>query len=450
MNAVIRVFALAVAVMAAWTASAETVEIPEAPFPMPAIAVPEFAARDFPITAFGARTDGTKCTKAFAAAMTACEKSGGGRVIVPPGVWLTGPIRLKSQVELHLEDGATVVFSDDPADYLPAVRSSWGGIECQNYAPLVYAFGATNVAVAGKGTFAPKMGTWQSWSGRPKAHLEALGRLYRWGDTDEPVENRDMTKIPGAHLRPQLMQFNRCRNVRLEGFSVRESPLWAIHLFLSSDVVVRGLDIRASGRNSDGIDIESSRNVLVEDCRLEQGDDGFVIKSGRDRDGRRLATPTENVLIRNCEVHGATHTMLAIGSEVSGGVRNVCLQDCRAGRLKCLLRVKTSRRKGGFIENVHFRRVKANFACRIFDLVTTQEYQWERYPSRESAMPTRISGLFVTDVISGGTERAFDLQGDPLSPAENVVIERVSPGLLDGDLLTSENVRGSLDGRPFR
>ena len=421
----------------------------DTPFPMEKIVEWRCPARDFSIADYGAKADGSKCTAAFAQAVAAASSAGGGRVVVPAGEWFTGPIHLRSNVELHLDDRAKVVFSDDPADCLPPVRTSWSAIECLNYSPLVYAFGATNVAVTGGGVFAPKMDTWERWFARPKAHMEGFGVLYRWGDTDEPVENRDITKVPGANLRPPLMQFNRCRYVRLEGFRVRESPLWTVHLLHSADAVIRGLDLRASGRNSDGIDIESTRNVLVENCRLEQGDDGFVIKSGRDRDGRRRGVPTENVLIRNCEVAGQTHTMIGVGTEVSGGIRNICLQDCWSGSCHCLFRVKTSRRKGGYIRNVHFRRIRANYTDSLLELQTTQEYQWRNIPSREMTVLTDIDGVYLKDVVCGATRRAFDLRGDPQRPARNFVLENVDPGVRDDVPDVIENVRGSRDGRPL-
>ena len=174
----------------------------------------------------------------------AASAAGGGVVSVPRGEHsIDGPIRLKSGVELHLEDGATLVFADDPALYLPAVPTSWEGVECLNYSPLVYAYGATNVAITGKGTFAPKMDFWRKWFGRGKGHMEATRRLYDWCSFNAPMNERDLTKIPESNVRPHLIQFNRCGNVRLEGFRIRESPFWTIHLFLCDGAVVRGLEI---------------------------------------------------------------------------------------------------------------------------------------------------------------------------------------------------------------
>ena len=184
----------------------------------------------------------------------ACAAAGGGRVVVSPGEWRTGPIHLRSNVELHLDKGAKLVFSGDPADYRPLVRSSFAGIECMALSPLVYAYGCTNVALTGKGTLAPEMDVWRVWFDRNTPEMfEAMGRLYAWGESDAPVETRRIADLPGARFRPCCVEFERCQNVRLEGFHVRESPLWTIHLRLCEDVHVRGLDLEATGHNNDGI-----------------------------------------------------------------------------------------------------------------------------------------------------------------------------------------------------
>lgn len=217
-------------------------------------------ARDFSIVDFGGVGDGkTDCTTAFAKAVDAAHDAGGGRVTVPAGTWFTGPIQFRSNVELHVDDAATVRFNGDPMAYRPLVRSSFSGIECYSLSPLVHAQGCTNVAVTGGGLFTPVMDTWRIWFDRETPEmLAAMGQLYAWGEGDEPVENRRAADLPGARFRPCFFEFENCRNVRLEGFRIRQSPLWTIHLRLCQDVVVRGLDIFGLGHNNDGIDICSS------------------------------------------------------------------------------------------------------------------------------------------------------------------------------------------------
>lgn len=296
----------------------------EAPFPMDSVFLCIFPQRDFLITKYGAKAGGKKLnTKAIAKAITACHLVGGGRVVIPKGEWLTGPIHLKSNINLYMEEGAVLRFTDTPSDYLPAVMTSWEGMECYNYSPLIYASDCENIAITGKGVLAPKMDTWRIWFARPQAHMEALRKLYTMASTDVPVEERQMA-VGENNLRPHLIHLNRCRNVLLDGFKIRESPFWTIHLYMCKGGIVRGLDVKANGHNNDGIDLEMSRNFLIENCKFDQGDDAVVIKSGRNRDAWRLGTPCENIVVRNCQVMEG-HTLLGIGSELSGGVRNVCI-----------------------------------------------------------------------------------------------------------------------------
>ena len=247
-----------------------------APFPMEPIKEFIFPDRDFPITKYGAVADGkTNNTKAISRAITACNRAGGGRVVVPAGEWLTGPIHFKSNVNLHLSENAVLRFTDNPDDYLPAVMTSWEGMECYNYSPLVYAFDCENIAITGTGTLQPIMDTWRKWFKRPQPHMDALAELYTMASTDVPVKERQMAKGEN-NLRPHLIHFNRCQNVLLDQFKIRESPFWTIHLYLCDGGIVRNLDVRAHGHNNDGVDLEMSRNFLVENCKFDQGDDAVV------------------------------------------------------------------------------------------------------------------------------------------------------------------------------
>ncbi|MBQ2630196.1 MAG: glycosyl hydrolase 115 family protein [Kiritimatiellae bacterium] len=354
---------------------------------------------------------------------------GGGLVVVPSGEHFSdGPIRLKSNVELHLEEGATIVFSDDPAKYLPAVPTSWEGVECLNYSPLVYAYGCTNVAITGNGTFAPRMKFWRKWFARDAGHRAATRKLYDWCSFNAPLGERDLTKLPESNVRPHLIQFNRCKDVRLDGFRIRESPFWTIHLFLCDGVVARGLDVYAHGHNNDGIDIEMTRNVLVENCRFDQGDDAIVIKSGRNQDAWRLATPSENIEIRNCTVVNG-HVLLGIGSEMSGGVRNVYMHDCTLeSEAFRLFYVKTNERRGGFVENIRMEGVKAkNVSFGVMSVETDVMYQWKDFPTHEVRV-TPIRNLSMKDVTVEEAERLVDLRGDARDPIDGVTLENVRVG----------------------
>ena len=359
----------------------------------------------------------------------ACAASGGGRVTVVAGDWKTGPLHLRSNVELYLEEGSRLVFSGNPDDYRPLVPSSFAGIECMTLSPLIYARGCTNVAVTGTGTLSPEMDVWRIWFDRNTPEMfEAMGKLYEWGESDEPVENRRVADLPGARFRPCCVEFDRCRNVLLEGFRVRESPLWTIHLRLCENVTVRGLDLEARGHNNDGIDVDSCRHVRISDCTFLQGDDGIVIKSGRDRDGRRVGVPCEDVEIRNCTARGG-FTLLAVGSEVSGGVRNIRLRDCRAtGPMSTLVMVKTSDRRGAFVENVVVSNVTAKaLSGPVVRIATNADYQWKKYPARERVR-TRIENVTVEDVRCDSADVVYSLSGDPKLPVRGVTLRNVRVG----------------------
>ena len=431
-----RGFVSALVCITALAVRAATVEIPEAPFPMPAIAVPEFAARDFPITAFGARADGTKCTEAFAAAMAACEKAGGGHVVVPRGTWLTGSVRFRDNCDLRLEEGATLAFTDDPADY-PEVHTTWEGIECYNHSPLLFAYGVTNVAITGKGTIAPRMDYWRTWFERPPEHMKATEHLYFWCSTNAPVETRRLMKLDRAHMRPHLIQFNRCGKVLLDGFRIRESPFWMIHLYHSENCVVRNLETYAHGHNNDGVDVDMTKNVLIENCRFDQGDDGIVLKAGRNADAWRLGRCTENVVVRDCDMIDS-HSLLGIGSELSGGVRNVWMTRCTVADTLSMLRIKTGPRRGGFVENVWMDHCRGKKTVRVFNIFTQYCAQWGAFPDFELRR-TRIRNINVSDCEAEVAEYGVELGGDPLLPPSGIRVRNVKVGRVTKSLSSVTN-----------
>lgn len=397
----------------------------EAPFPMDSVTLCSFPEKDFVITRYGAVEGGEKInTRAIAKAIEACNRAGGGRVVVPEGEWLTGPIHLKSNVNLHLQEGAVLRFSDNPADYLPAVMTSWEGLECYNYSPLVYAFRCENVAITGSGTLAPKMDTWRVWFKRPQAHLHALAQLYSMSSTDVPIEQRQMAQGEN-NLRPHLIHFNRCNHVLLDGFKIRQSPFWTIHLYLCNSGVVRNLDVQAHGHNNDGIDFEMSRNFLVEHCTFDQGDDAVVIKSGRNQDAWRLHTPCENIVVRHCAIRKG-HVLLGIGSEMSGGVRNIYMHDCTVPeKVLRLFFLKTNHRRGGFIENIYLENIEAGDMLRAFEIDTDVLYQWKDLVPTYERKLTRIRGIYMKNVHCKSADAIYELKGEAEEPIRDVFIEQV-------------------------
>lgn len=403
----------------------ETIRV-KAPFSMPDLKVFVFPEKDFLITDFGAKEDSDN-TQAIAKAIEACNLAGGGRVVIPKGTWPTGPIHFKSNVNLHLSEDAILSFSENPKDYLPAVMTSWEGMECYNYSPLVYAFECENIAITGKGKLMPKMDFWKTWFPRPPAHMEALKKLKTMASTDVPVIERQMAEGEN-NLRPHLIHFNRSKNILLDGFIIRESPFWTIHMYMCENGVVRNLDVKAHGHNNDGIDIEMSKNFLVEDCIFDQGDDAVVIKAGRNQDAWRLNTPTENIVIRNCTILEG-HCMLGIGSEMSGGVRNIYMHNCTAPKsVDRFFFIKTNHRRGGFVENIYMENVKSGSTMRVFEIDTDVLYQWrDLVPTFEERI-SRIENINLKNVTCESTDAIYEIKGDAKLPVRNVSISNVKVG----------------------
>ena len=400
------------------------------------------SARDFSIASFGAKTDGGDCAGAIRDAVAACSAAGGGRVVVPPGRWTTGAVHLKSNVELHLSDGATLAFTDNVSDYLPAVPVSWEGVECLNLSPLVYAYGATNVAITGHGVLSAKVDFWRKWDAQPrdeKAQAAWNKLVFEWGGGGVRVDERNLSELPGAKFRPQFIHFNRCEGVRLEDFSMRGSPFWCVHLFNSRSLRMKGVDVSAVPeddslplRNTDGVDVESCTDVVISSCSFCQGDDAIVIKSGRNEDGRRLGVPTDGVLVEDCIVNRG-HVLLGIGSELSGGVRNVKMRNCRVeGEATRLFFVKTNRHRGGFVENISMENVYADIVAReVLSVITS--YPGEKgMPVPEGLPPTRICGLSISNVVCKTAGAVANVWGDPISPICGVRMNRVEVGKISG------------------
>ncbi|MFD1768655.1 glycoside hydrolase family 28 protein [Sphingobacterium suaedae] len=411
-----------------YSISKETISV-DAPFAMPTFSIPDFAnAARFNIVDFGAVTGNKELTtQAIARAIDAAHEQG-GTVVIPAGEWLTKKIHLKSHVNLHIAKGATLLFSGNPQDYLPAVFSTWEGLECYNYSPLIYAFGAKNVAITGEGEIKAIMDIWRQWFPRPQAHMESIKRLYNWAQDNVPVAERNMVNDT-SNLRPQFIQFNRCENVLIEDVKIRNSPFWTVHLYLSRNIVVRNIDVYAHGHNNDGIDPEMSQNILIENCVFDQGDDAVAIKSGRNPEGWRLKTPSKNIVIRNCKMNDG-HQLVAIGSELSGGIENVYVTDCEAGpkaNLMHLLFIKTNERMGGSVNGIYFSNITAHhLKDGILGIDTDVLYQWR------TLVPTKIKKLTPIQNISlehiRATEAKFiaKINGNPELPVRGVTLKRVS------------------------
>lgn len=325
------------------------------------IKAPQFPDKEFPITNYGAIGDGkTLNTEAFKKAIDDCNKSGGGRVVVPLGNFLTGAIHLKSNVELHLVGSARIIFSTAPQDYLPLVFTRWEGMELMNYSALIYAYGQENIAITGNGVLdgGANANTWWSWNaGRPSKQVNARNLLQELNHKQTDPKTRIFGE--GSFLRPNFIQPYNCKNILISGVEIIGSPMWNINPVLCENVTIDNVKIIAHGSNTDGVDPESCKNVLISNCYFDTGDDCIAIKSGRDEDGRRINKPAENHIIENCEMKDG-HGGVVIGSEISGGAKNIYAINCKMNspNLDRILRLKTSSSRGGIIENVFMKDIK--------------------------------------------------------------------------------------------
>jgi polygalacturonase len=417
----------------------------KAPFDMPGIKVPDFSrCKKFLITDFGAlQGDKTKTSVAIAKAIDEASKIGGGVVVIPEGEWLTGQVHLNSNVNLYLSKGAVLLFSEKPEDYLPTVHSSWEGLECYNYSPLIYAYQCKNIAITGEGTLKAKMDVWKNWMTRPRGHLQSTKWLYNMAQDNVPVEKRQMVN-DSAHLRPQFIQINRCENVLLENFSISNSPFWTVHLYLSKDIVVRGLNIYAHAHNNDGIDPEMSQNVLIENCIFDQGDDAIAIKSGRNPEGWRSKKPSKNIVIRNCTIKNG-HQLLAIGSELSGGIENIFVTNCNvsdSAKMFHLVFIKTNERMGGYVKNILVSNVsggKMDFG--ILGIETDVLYQWKTLVPTIERRLTPIEDIYLENVKAKSVKFISRILGQKELPVQNVFLKNVvADTIREGKKHIQENI----------
>jgi len=403
---------------------------------------PQFPDRVFDITRFGGREGGKiKATEAIRDAIQACSAAGGGRVTVPAGVFLTGAIHLKSNVNLHLEDGATLRFSQDPKDFLPVVFTRFESTECMNYSPFLYAFEQSNIAVTGSGTLdgGADADHWWSWkrdySRGPQPASSDNRALLAQGEKDVPVSQRIYGE--GATLRPNFVQPYRSANVLIEGVTVLNSPMWEINPVLCKNVTVRNLKINSHGPNNDGCDPECSTDVLIEGCEFDTGDDCIAIKSGRNRDGRRVNVPCENIVVRNCRMKDG-HGGVSIGSEVSGGIRNVFMErnNMDSPHLDRALRIKTNSHRGGELENFYFRNNTVGEVARgVIDI----DFYYEEGPG--GPFTPSVRNVVVENVVSQRSRYALYLRGYENAKIAGVrVAHCVFNNVAEADVI--ENVAG--------
>lgn len=396
------------------------------------IKVPRFPDRQFFLHEFTELTEGMDISSVLKTAIERCHSSGGGRVVVPKGAWATGPIRLLSNVELHLEAGSVLQFKTEPEAYLPVVFTRWEGVELFNYSPLVYAFEAENVAITGEGVLDGQASSenWWSWKGREAygwrapmpEQTPARNQLFGMAEAGVPVAERIFGR--GGYLRPSFIQPYRCRNILIEGITVLRSPMWVIHPVLCDNVTVRGVEVISHGPNNDGCNPESSRHVLIEDCIFDTGDDCVAIKSGRNADGRRIGIASENIVIRGCEMRDG-HGGVVLGSEISGGGRNVFVEDCLmdSPALDRAIRIKTNSVRGGVVENILVRNVRIG---EVAESILRVNFLYEEGDA--GGFTPVVRNIFMENVICENARLPLYLHGYERSPIEGVHLKNCSFG----------------------
>jgi len=394
----------------------------KAPFDMPEIREPIFPNRTIDIRDFGAVPGGIeKNTKAIAAGIAACAKAGGGTVLIPAGVWLTGPIHLKSNVNLHIVKGAELRFSTDFDDYLPVVFTRYEGLECYNYSPLIYARDCENVAVTGEGKLDGRCKA--LWDAREK-YNSGTEKLYEMASKGVPVRDR----IFGGEeyfLRPNFVEFVNCKGVLVEGLTIGSGPMWTLHPVYCRGVIVRGVTFINEGPNNDGIGPDSCNGVLIQDCGFDTNDDAIAIKSGRDADGWRVGRACENIIVRHCRfgLGKKCDGVVSIGSEMSGDVRNVFIHDCTFDGTVRGIRIKSKRGRGGIVENIWLKNITMGDVGS--DALLLNMFYGSGVASASKKAPV-FRNIYVENLSCKNTRAAIVIRGLPEKPIEDVTLENIS------------------------
>ena len=428
--------------------NAETAKNSEEIFPMQrmlqlekSIKEPKFRNATYNIVDFGAVGDGkTMATNSIKKAIEKCSKEGGGKVIIPAGKFLTGPIHLDNNVNLHLEEGAEVLFSTNPNDYYPLVHTSFEGMELMNYSPLIYAKGKKNIAVTGKGVLNGQASKefWWPWKGKSS---EGMVYGYKAGDPSQldpvgvpwlmdvaarnvPIAERIAGN--GRYLRSNFFEPFECENVLIQGVKIVNAPFWVLHPYKSTNVIVDGVHIESHGPNNDGCDPEYSKNVVIKNSIFNTGDDCIEIKAGRDAEGRRIGITTENIIVRDCKMIDG-HGGVVIGSEMSAGVKNVFVYNCEmdSPELDRAIRLKSNRLRGGFVDGMFVKNVTVG---QVKQAVLHITLNYTIYGGNEKGQhDPMVRNILLEDVkVKNGGKYAIFAEGLDTSPIKNITFRNVT------------------------
>lgn len=416
---------------------------------------------------YGAKNDSSKiATKAIAAAIDAASKKGGGTIFFPAGKYLTGPIHLKSNITILIDAGAELHFSDNFDDYLPMVQSRWEGTDVVNFSPFFYAYKAENIAIRGRGLI---NGHGKKWWDFSEGYNEKNPRS-KW-QLEFDKNNPDILRpdLPGwierGFLRPPFIQPMYCKNVLIEGITIINSPFWTVNPNFCENVTITGVTINnPKSPNTDGINPESCRYVHISDCHISVGDDCITIKSGKDRAGRKMATPAENYTITNCTMLSG-HGGVVIGSEMSGDVRKITISNCIFDGTDRGIRIKTARGRGGIVEEI---RVDNIIMKNIRDQAIVLDMQYAKTnPEPVSERTPRFRNIHFSNITAQTNQAVFlnglaempiedisfnDVQFDAktgitIKEAKNIALHKVRVTTKEGSAIIAENVQDlEIDG----
>ncbi len=403
------------------------------------IVPPTFPDKNFNILEFGAVPDSiTDNTEAFIKAIKKCSDEGGGKVVVPEGKFLTAPIHLLDNVNLHLESGSEILFSKNIGDY-PLVHTSYEGTELMNFSPLVYAYQKKNIAITGNGTLNGQAGNenWWPWCGKeeygwkegdPRQHSSLDKLKDSMSVKGVPVEERIFGK--GEYLRPTFIEPFECENVLIQGVKIVQAPFWVIHPIKSNRITVDGVTVQSHGPNNDGCDPEYSKDVVIKNCTFNTGDDCIAIKSGRNEDGRRVGIPSENIVVQNCRMIDG-HGGVVIGSEISAGVQNVFVENCimDSPNLERAIRIKTNTKRGGFVKDVYVRNVEVG---QVKEAVLKINLFYGIYGTQEGNFMPEVKNIRLEDVtVKNGGEYGILAKGYEEKPIEDIIFKDVTISKVD-------------------